>query len=160
MARYSRVGAARMKSDTFRYTVDRQGNLTCTEMDIAESQVSICFKDSQKLESICDKLSRCSVVIDSSLEIGRGCLEFCQSLNTPSNIQAASADKLRLYVRRMMMHARATSLLIRQSEKTAQTVRTPSLPRHRSVNNPSYPRSCTRRTMKRQSKVVMRCKIC
>jgi hypothetical protein len=124
--RYSRVGANREKPKVLRYSAVSQGNLAPTEVDSQEESVSICFKDMQKLELIHEMLSACSAILDSSVEIAGGCLKYCQALEGPDEVRGASCNKLELCICRLRMHARATELVLKQSEKTAQVVTLPT----------------------------------
>jgi hypothetical protein len=122
MTRYSRVGTNGKNPKVFQYSADSQGNLISTEVDPPQETFSLSFKDMQKLDVIRDKLSTCSTIINSCLEMADGCLEFCGRFVATPDVREASCNKLKLYIRRMRMHARATELLLKQAEKTAQIV--------------------------------------
>ena len=125
MARYSRVGATNEKYKVFRYSTDPQGALVRTEVPPSnDSDFKLCLRDIQRLDTMHEQLSRCTTIIETSMDIGQDCLDFCQHLDATvrPEIQAASSNKLGLYIRRMKMHGRAVDLLAGQLEKTAQTV--------------------------------------
>jgi hypothetical protein len=124
--RYAQVGAGLEKPMTLRYTVDKGGELVSTEVDPREKNMSMCFKDMQKLELIHEKLLVCSAILSSSVEIATGCLEYCNGLEAAVEVREASCHKLRLCIRRFDMHARAIDLARKQCERTSQLVSTNS----------------------------------
>ncbi|KAK4212632.1 hypothetical protein QBC37DRAFT_465241 [Rhypophila decipiens] len=127
-AQTSQVINTGKKPKTFRYSADSHGNLVKEEIKdaIMEDTNSLCFKDSQRLEFLYEQLSRCSAIIQNSIDIATGCLAFCEALRdtttTAAEVREASSNKLHLYIRRMKMHAQAAELLTKQVEKTAQVI--------------------------------------
>lgn len=105
-----------------RYTMDSKGQLITRKVDAPDNSLELCFKDSQNMNTLLDKLSTCRAIIDSCLDVAGACLEFCEQLDIQSDIKDASRDNLRWHITRMRMHARTSELLQTRVEKTAEMV--------------------------------------
>jgi hypothetical protein len=82
----------------------------------------ICFKDSQKLETIRHKLSTGSAIIVSCLNTAAGCLKYCETLGVAPELREPSCAKIEFYIRRMKTHQSGAELLLKQADKTADIV--------------------------------------
>lgn len=91
-----------------------------------EDSFYVQFGDNQLLHRRRQKLLKSSLILDSSIEIAQGCMQFCHWLSAVSDPASSCSElflvEMALYISKIRGHKRTVNLLLRQSTGTSNLV--------------------------------------